>query len=93
MIFTAIIVSELMYLIYLHKEKYNLYVTNKIMENSNKIVLRLMSYYCKLNPIELMWAQIKIGVAFKTFTLADVKDFKILQCSLELKGIMDYRQH
>jgi transposase len=40
-----------------------------------KTVLRLPPYHCELNPIELIWAQIKNEVASKniTFKLRDVK--------------------
>ncbi|KAJ8977249.1 hypothetical protein NQ317_007426 [Molorchus minor] len=38
-------------------------------------ILRLPPYHCELNPIELIWAQIKTDVARnnRTFKLGDVK--------------------
>ena len=38
-------------------------------------VIRLPPYHCQYNPIELLWAQIKKGVANrnKTFKLKDVE--------------------
>lgn len=38
-------------------------------------VLRLPPYHCELNPIELVWAQVKVHVAMnnKTFKMAEVK--------------------
>lgn len=67
---------ELLHLIRLHKEQYNLYVTDEMAKKNNKIVIRLPPYHCELNPIELIWAQIKNEVASKnqTFKIADVKD-------------------
>lgn len=67
--------SELLQLIHLHKEQYNLYVTDEMARSNNKIVMRLPPYHCELNRIELIWAQIKITVASKncTFKLVEVK--------------------
>lgn len=46
-------------------------------QNYNKILLLLPPYHCELNPIELIWTQIKNKVASKntTFKLNDAKNF------------------
>lgn len=67
---------ELLKLIQAHKAIYMKYVTDEIAKNNNKTVLRLPPYHCELNPIELVWAQIKNEVAAKntTFKYNDVKN-------------------
>ncbi|PSN34388.1 hypothetical protein C0J52_22266 [Blattella germanica] len=44
-------------------------------KEQGKLVLRLPTYHCELNPIELIWAQVKGYVARnnKTFNIKDVK--------------------
>lgn len=66
---------QLLHLIRQHKDAHNLYVVDEMAKEANKVVLRLPPYHCELNPIELIWAQIKNEVAAKntTFKLADVK--------------------
>lgn len=67
--------SELLHLVRLNKDLYNEHVIDKMAKDCNKTVLRLPPYHCELNPIELVWAQIKNEVASKntTFKLANVK--------------------
>ncbi|KAJ8912219.1 hypothetical protein NQ315_009043 [Exocentrus adspersus] len=55
--------TELLNLVKIHKEKFNSYVTDEMAQNDNKIVLRLPPYHCELNPVELIWAQIKNEMA------------------------------
>lgn len=45
-------------------------------EEKNKVILRLPPYHCELNPIELIWAQVKNEVAAnnKSFKLDEVKN-------------------
>ncbi|PSN56834.1 hypothetical protein C0J52_08287 [Blattella germanica] len=44
-------------------------------KEQGKLVIRLPPYHCELNPIELIWAQVKGYVARnnKTFNIKDVK--------------------
>ena len=51
------------------------FVVNKIAEEQGFLVLRLPVGHCELNPIELIWAQIKGEVATRntTFHLKDVQ--------------------
>lgn len=44
--------------------------------HKNIIVLRLPPYHCELNPIELIWAQLKshVGKNNKSFKMAEVKE-------------------
>lgn len=67
--------SELLTLIKSNKEKYVQYVTDELARKANKTVLRLPPYHCELNPIELIWAQIKNEVASNnvTFKLSNAK--------------------
>jgi hypothetical protein len=54
----------------------NLYVIDELAKSQNKTYLRLPPYHCELNPIEMIWAQIKCSVASRNtrFKIADVKE-------------------
>lgn len=60
----------------LNKEKYNKYVIDEIAKTRGITILRLPPYHCELNPIELVWAQVKSEVAKNnvTYKLADIKN-------------------
>ncbi|XP_050504984.1 uncharacterized protein LOC126883468 [Diabrotica virgifera virgifera] len=68
--------SELLHLIRLNKNEYNMYVTDEMAKENGQIVLRLPPYHCELNPIEKIWAQVKNEVALKntTYKLKEVKN-------------------
>lgn len=55
------------------------YVIDEFAKEYNKIVLRLPSYYCELNPIEPAWSSVKYYVRINntTFKLPDVKQLLI----------------
>jgi len=57
------------------KHKYNLYVVDEEAKKQNKIVLRLPTYHCELNPIELAWSVVKGHVKANntTFKINDVR--------------------
>lgn len=57
-----------------HKTEHIKYVIDEMAQQYNMEVLRLPPYHCELNPIEMIWAQVKGEVARKnsTFKLADV---------------------
>ncbi|KAF2888302.1 hypothetical protein ILUMI_17871, partial [Ignelater luminosus] len=58
-----------------HKKNYNKYIFDEMAKSQNKIVLRLLPYHCELNPIELIWADMKNYVAEEntTFKFQDMK--------------------
>lgn len=58
--------TELLQLAKQHKEK-EIYVIDEIARAHGHEILRLPPYYCQLNPIELIWAQIKTEVRKKKF--------------------------
>ncbi|CAK1595314.1 unnamed protein product [Parnassius mnemosyne] len=64
------------------KIQYQSYVVDELAKAVGVEVLRLPPYHCELNPIELVWADVKGYVARKntTFKMADVK--KLLQQAL-----------
>lgn len=66
---------ELLDIVRKHKDQYNKYIVDEMAKSQNKIILRLPPYHCELNPIELIWAEIKNNVASKntTFKFADCK--------------------
>lgn len=59
-----------------HNESFNKYAVDEMAAQHGITVLRLPPYHCELNPIELIWAQIKGHVARnnKTFKLTDVRN-------------------
>jgi transposase len=72
---SAMLKAELLMLVKQHKHKFERYAVDELAVQEGKTVLRLPPYHCELNPIELIWAQIKNEVASKniTFKLRDVK--------------------
>lgn len=65
------------------KTKYQSYVIDEMAKKVGVEVLRLPPYHCELNPIELVWADVKGYVARNntTFKMADVK--KLFQEALD----------
>jgi transposase len=57
--------AELLVLVKQHKHKFERYVVDELAAQEGKTVLRLPPYHCELNPIELIWLQIKNEVASK----------------------------
>lgn len=68
--------DELLHLVKVHKENFNKYAIDELAKTYNRTVLRLPPYHCELNPIELIWAQVKGEIARKntTFKLKEVKE-------------------
>ncbi|KAF2889907.1 hypothetical protein ILUMI_16266 [Ignelater luminosus] len=50
------------------QKNYNKYNIDEMAKSQNKIVLRLPPYHCELNPLELIWADMKNYVAEKNTT-------------------------
>lgn len=67
---------ELLRIVNENKTKYNKNIVDEIAKAHNRTVLRLPPYHCELNPIELIWAEIKNYVANKntTFKFCDIKN-------------------
>ena len=67
--------KELLQLCKQHSPKYKKYSVDEIATEHGVKVLRLPPYHCELNPIELIWAQMKGYVARNntTFKLQDVR--------------------
>lgn len=61
------------------KSEYEKYVTEEMAKEYGITVLRLPPYHCELNPIELVWGQVKNSVARQntTFKLQDVKELLV----------------
>lgn len=68
--------KELLKLANVHKQKYKIYAIDQMALERNIIVLRLPPYHCELNPIELIWAQVKGFVARNNtvFKLKEVRE-------------------
>lgn len=67
---------QLLDIVKVHKPKFVKYVVDEMALERGVTILRLPPYHCELNPIELIWAQIKNEVARrnKTFKLNDVQE-------------------
>lgn len=71
--------KELLALVNTKKQEYAKYKIDDMAEKRQIIVLRTPPYHCELNPIELVWAQVKYLVATQntTYKISDVE--KIFQ--------------
>lgn len=67
--------AQLLIKVKYEKHKYQSYVVDELAKEYGVTVLRLPPYHCELNPIELIWAQVKGFVAEKnkTFKMAELK--------------------
>jgi transposase len=67
--------KELLAIAQEHKDRFVKYVIDEMAKERNVTVLRLPPYHCELNPIELIWAQVKGYVARRntTFKMNDVQ--------------------
>lgn len=65
---TSMLKKELLEIAKLEKPKYDKYEIDELAAKNNKTVLRLPPYHCELNPIELVWAQVKGYVAARNVT-------------------------
>ena len=68
--------AQLLKIVNDNKSRFNSQIVDDIAKASGRIVLRLPPYHCELNPIELIWANIKVYVAShnSTFKFADMKE-------------------
>lgn len=75
--------AELLHIVAQEKHRYIRYRVDKMAEDAGCVVLRLPPYHCELNPIELIWAQVKNEVAAKNTTskLADVR--RLLEAAVQ----------
>jgi len=57
------------------KDMYQTYVVDDMAQQKGITVVRLPPYHCELNPIELIWAQVKgyVSKHNKTFKLSEVR--------------------
>ncbi|CAB3239878.1 unnamed protein product [Arctia plantaginis] len=72
---TSYLKKELLYEVDTVAPQYNKCLVDETAKDRDIKILRLPPYHCKLNPIKLVWAQIKnyIGVNNSTFEISDVK--------------------
>lgn len=71
----SMIKAELLNIVKANKGEFNKYAVDELAALYGVTVLRLPPYHCELNPIELVWAQVKGYVARNntTFKLVDLK--------------------
>lgn len=67
--------KELLAIVNIHKHRFRKFVIDEMAKKHNITILRLPPYHCELNPIELIWAQVKGFVARKntTYKMKDVQ--------------------
>jgi hypothetical protein len=58
-----------------YKPKYNSFKVDEIMAVNSHMVLRLVPHHADLNPVELMWADVKqwLRAGNTTFRINDIK--------------------
>ncbi|XP_074035702.1 uncharacterized protein [Leptinotarsa decemlineata] len=69
--------KELLAIVKQHKSRFMKYAVEDVAEKYKVTVLRLPPYHCELNPIELIWAQVK-GYVARHNTTFKMKDVKVL---------------
>ena len=69
--------KELLNIVQLNKPRFKQYVIDEMAKKRNICILRLPPYHCELNPIELVWAQVK-GIVARNNTTFKLKDVEIL---------------
>nr|XP_023024938.1 uncharacterized protein LOC111513011 [Leptinotarsa decemlineata] len=69
--------KELLAIVKQHKSRFMKYAVEDVAEKYKVTVLRLPPYHCELNPIELIWAQVK-GYVARHYTTFKMKDVKVL---------------
>ena len=57
--------AELYEVVKMYKSNFKTYLIDQILQSQGHLVLRLPPYHPELNPIEMMWSEIKRGVAEK----------------------------
>nr|CAH7756785.1 unnamed protein product [Callosobruchus chinensis] len=67
--------AQLSHLARHHKQRYIKLAVNEMAREKGFAVLRLPPYHCELNPIQLVWAQVKNEVArrYTTLKLSDIR--------------------
>ncbi|XP_054718492.1 uncharacterized protein LOC129227896 [Uloborus diversus] len=71
-----LLIAELLNLVKADKSRFEKFAINEIASHNNVTILKLPPYHAELNPIELIWSQVKGFVAKenKTFKIADVEE-------------------
>ncbi|CAH2013297.1 unnamed protein product [Acanthoscelides obtectus] len=71
----AMLKVQLLRIVKDHKAEYQKYAIDEMAASQNKTVLRLPPYHCEVNPIELIWAEVKNYIAKHntTFKFCDLK--------------------
>ncbi|XP_026324028.1 uncharacterized protein LOC113233205 [Hyposmocoma kahamanoa] len=71
----SVVKAELLEIVNKEKHNYQQLAVDKLAAEHGVTILRLPPYQCELNPIELVWAQVKGHVARnnKTFKMTEVK--------------------
>lgn len=66
---------QLLAILNYHRERYKKYKVDEMARSQGKTVLRLPTYHCELNPLELIWANIKniVAATNTTFKFEDMK--------------------
>lgn len=83
---------ELLQLARAHKHRFMTHAVDETARERGVTVVRLQPYHCELNPIELVWVNVKGAVARRntTFKLPDVK--KLFEESVASVGADAWRK-
>lgn len=83
---------QLYKLIKLSKEQHKKYSIDQILAENNHSVLRLPPYHPELNPIEMVWAAIKVYVASKDIKWNATSVIELVKEKVSLMGANEWSQ-
>ena len=75
---------ELLHIVNENKEKYLKYVIDEMVRKAGLQLLRLPPYHCELNPIEMVWSQLKHFIKMNNTTFKKDEVLKLITKGYEL---------
>ena len=72
--YTAVLKVQIYEILQAYKPKYKSFIVDEIMAVNSHMVLRLLPHHADLNPVDLIWADVKQWLrADNTFHINDIK--------------------
>ncbi|KAG8240030.1 hypothetical protein J437_LFUL018524 [Ladona fulva] len=89
----AVIKRELLYLVSPEKASYDKYKIDVIAKETGRKVLRLPPYHCELNPIEIVWAQVKNYIKMHNVTFKKSDILPIIRDAYEIVTVENWQNY